>query len=126
LISICECSPSAALHILPRSSSVPCTTHLRYHELYTKAKGNVFKNKRVLIEHIHRAKNEKIREKHIEEQAEARRNKNKAARSRRETRVNDRRAAEAKQAQEAATPAADKSAAAPKSEKAEKKSKKKQ
>lgn len=53
-----------------------------YRELYLKVKGNVYKNKRVLIEAIHKQKAEKLREKNISDQLEARRAKNKATRER--------------------------------------------
>lgn len=46
-----------------------------YHHFYLSAKGNMFKNKAVLIESIHKMKQEKIREDEIEAQREARRQK---------------------------------------------------
>lgn len=53
-----------------------------YHELYMRSKGNQFKNKRVLMETIHKMKAERTREKTLKEQSEARKEKAKNARDR--------------------------------------------
>ena len=57
-----------------------------YHSLYMLAKGNQFKNKRVLIETIHEMKSVKVKEDTLTEQAEARKNRAKARLERRAAR----------------------------------------
>ena len=47
-----------------------------YHRFYLAAKGNQFKNKKVLIETIQKEKTERLREKRIEEEQQMRRQKN--------------------------------------------------
>ena len=64
-----------------------------YHHLYLAAKGNTFKHKRALVEHIIQAQAEAAREKSLKEEAEARRLKNRAARERRAARIEEKRLA---------------------------------
>ena len=51
-----------------------------YRKLYLQAKGNTFRNKRVLIEHIHTLKAEQEREKNLQAQIEARRERSRRMR----------------------------------------------
>jgi len=75
-----------------------------YHELYHLSKGNTFKHKRALVEHIHKAKAEAARESKLKEEMDAKRAKTKAARERRQERVQNKRAAiEGEEEQEEAT-----------------------
>ena len=81
-----------------------------YHELYHLSKGNTFKHKRALVEHvshvflqvydiflthsfaqIHKAKAEKQRERILKEEMQAKRDKTKAARERRQERIQTKR-----------------------------------
>ncbi|KAK7683917.1 60S ribosomal protein L19A [Cerrena zonata] len=64
-----------------------------YHSLYKSAKGNTFKHKRALVEHVIQAKAEAQREKALKEEAEARRLRNRAARERRQQRVDEKKQA---------------------------------
>ncbi|KAJ5228758.1 hypothetical protein N7489_009466 [Penicillium chrysogenum] len=54
-----------------------------YHELYHLSKGNTFKHKRALVEHIQKAKAERARDRVLKEEMDAKRAKNKALRERR-------------------------------------------
>ncbi|KAI2618319.1 60S ribosomal protein L19 [Hypomontagnella submonticulosa] len=72
-----------------------------YHELYHSSKGNAFKHKRALVEHIHRAKAEKARERALQEEMDAKRQKNKAARERKAKRQEEKRNALAGEEEEA-------------------------
>ncbi|KAI4129805.1 MAG: hypothetical protein LQ338_002056 [Usnochroma carphineum] len=64
-----------------------------YHELYHLSKGNTFKHKRALVEHIHKAKAEKQRERMLKEEMQVKRDKTRAARERRQERINAKRQA---------------------------------
>lgn len=53
-----------------------------YHALYLQVKGNKFKTKRILMEHIHRTKAEQTRLQAIDDQAKARMAKSRAKKAR--------------------------------------------
>ncbi|KAF2598842.1 hypothetical protein F2Q68_00011023 [Brassica cretica] len=61
-----------------------------YHDMYKKVKGGVFKNKRMLMESIHKSKVEQAREKTFSDQFEAKRVKNKARKGRKFARKEER------------------------------------
>merc|ERR550514_466280 len=58
-----------------------------YHFFYRKSKGNGYKNKRVLIEAIHKKKGEALKAKALQEQSEARKEKAKLAKERKLAKV---------------------------------------
>merc|ERR1712139_245755 len=47
-----------------------------YHKFYLGSKGNLYKNKKVLIEAIHRERNEKLRQEKLDQEQNQRRMKN--------------------------------------------------
>merc|ERR1712129_467163 len=60
-----------------------------YHFFYCHAKGNAYKNKRVLIEAIHKMKAERIKAKALQEQSEARKEKARLAKEKKSKKKDD-------------------------------------
>merc|ERR1712060_672370 len=60
-----------------------------YHYFYRHAKGNAYKNKRVLVEAIHKMKTEKAKAKALQEQQEARKEKAKLLKARKAQKKDD-------------------------------------
>eukprot|EP00758_Cryptobia_borreli_P005292 Tbor_TRINITY_DN4822_c0_g1::TRINITY_DN4822_c0_g1_i1::g.1377::m.1377/K02885/RP-L19e, RPL19; large subunit ribosomal protein L19e len=76
-----------------------------YRELYLKAKGNVFRNKHNLMEHIHKMKNEKRKEKLLAEQINTKKMKEDVSRVKARKQELKRRQKEAEDAKKAVTAA---------------------
>merc|ERR1712226_1632049 len=60
-----------------------------YHYFYRHAKGNAYKNKRVLVEAIHKMKAEKTKAKALAEQQEARKERAKVKKAKKEAKKED-------------------------------------
>merc|ERR1712071_652543 len=60
-----------------------------YHFFYVKSKGNAYKNKRVLVEAIHKAKAETLKAKALAEQQEAKKEKAKSAKLKKQQKEED-------------------------------------
>merc|ERR1711957_172516 len=60
-----------------------------YHFFYRKSKGNSYKNKRVLIESIHKMKAEKVKAKALEDQSTARKEKAKVQKAKKALKKED-------------------------------------
>ncbi|KAL0480790.1 ribosomal protein L19 [Acrasis kona] len=73
-----------------------------YHELYLKIKGNVFKSKKNLMEYVFKAKAEKLRERRVEEQLEAKKEKQSKLKEKRTQRADRRSKRTVMEAEEAA------------------------
>lgn len=84
-----------------------------YRALYLKTKGNVFKNKRVLLEHINKVKVEQARLKLASEQAEALRSRTHAAKERQAKRAEAKKIEQEQMAADAVAAAKKGTAAAP-------------
>lgn len=65
----------------------------RYHLLYQQCKGNQFRNKRILIEYIHKKKAERLRAKQLSDQSEAMRQRKRESRANRAKRLEERKKA---------------------------------
>ncbi|GAA50787.1 large subunit ribosomal protein L19e [Clonorchis sinensis] len=84
-------SPSDSIRLCFTASVGLDAPHLWPSRLGNECKGNQFRNKRVLIEHIHKKKAERLRAKQLSDQAEAMRQRKRDARLRRDKRKEDRR-----------------------------------
>nr|UXY87947.1 60S ribosomal protein L19 [Cryptomonas curvata] len=69
-------------HLLKKYRKMSKIDNHLYRELYKKCKGNVFKNKRILIEYLRKANTEASRKRSLTEKFETRRNKQKILKDR--------------------------------------------